>query len=120
MKKKGVKILMLQETYIGEDTREIRKEYTWFFSRGGTRQGREYVGGGAIVIRNDWRKCIADIEPLSDRVMYLILRGAAGQESTIVATDVPQAGRTMEKKVITIPDKHTNEHNLRTKPMPYS
>ncbi len=32
MKRKGIHILVIQETAIEQDSREIRGEYTWYFS----------------------------------------------------------------------------------------
>ena len=50
MEKRNIKILTLQETRVGQNTRETRKDYTWFFSGEGGR--KEYTAGVAIIVHN--------------------------------------------------------------------
>ena len=50
MKRKDIMILGLQEKHSKQNTRETRKQYTWFFSGEGGRQ--EWTAGVAYVINN--------------------------------------------------------------------
>ena len=73
MGKKHIDILCLQETHQGENTKEIRKHYSWFFS-GGTTPGAIHHGVG-IVIRNKFRNYIEDINTINERLTIMHLKG---------------------------------------------
>ena len=52
MKENGILILFMQETHIGLNVRETKKEYTWFFSGGEADEfgtGREFAGVGIVI-----------------------------------------------------------------------
>ena len=89
MKSKDIKILALQETRVNQNTRESRKQYTWFFSGEGGR--KEYTGGVAIIVHNSYLQYIEDIEPITDRIMYITLRGT--MPTTIITVYMPAADR---------------------------
>ena len=72
MTKHNKMILGLTETRGNQNTRETRKQYTWFFS--GEEGRSEYTAGVAIVIQNKFIQYVDDIEPIDDRLMYLTLR----------------------------------------------
>ena len=70
MKEHQIDILMPQETKSPQNKREIRKDHTWYFS--GNDSNRRHHGV-AFVVKNSLSKHIVDIEPINERLMYLIL-----------------------------------------------
>ena len=72
MKKHDIAILALQETKTKHTHREIRDDYTWFFS--GEHGEDTQCHGVGFVIRNDYKKYIYLISPVNDRIMYVRLR----------------------------------------------
>ena len=70
MRRKQIMILGLQETRSKQNTRESRKEYTWFFSGEGGRD--EWTAGVGFVINNKFLQYIQDIEPINDRLIYIL------------------------------------------------
>ena len=111
MKERGIQILGLQETRIANNTRESRKEYTWFLSGEG---GREtYTAGVGIVIANNMLQYIEDIEPINDRRMYIVLKGTL--QTTFITAYFPQSDRPTEEtehiyeKLQNIIDKRNNK-----------
>ncbi len=94
MKKNGIMIAGIQETRSNINSRETRKEYTWFFSGEGGRE--KYTAGVGLVIGNKFLQFIEDIEPIDDRLMYITLKCAI--EITIVITYMPAADRPTEEK----------------------
>ena len=101
MKKNKVPILGLTETRNNQNSRENRKQYTWFVSGEGGR--KEYTGGVAIIIHNSYLQYIEDIEPITDRIMYITLRGTL--PTTIITTYMPQSDRPYEET-----QKHMNNY----------
>lgn len=97
MKQEHVKIVCLRETRAKQNTRETKKDYTWFF--GGERGRPEYTAGVAIVVHNSYLQDIEDIEPINCRVMYITLRGA--MPTTIISAYLPTADRPSEEKTTT-------------------
>ena len=95
MKTNDVVIALIQETRNELNTRESRKEYTWYFS-GENPINKEYTAGLAIVIRNDHVKHLEDIVPINDRIMYCILK--ATMPITIINIHAAQAKRPTEEK----------------------
>ena len=81
-----------QETI--KNIRETRRSYTWFFSGEGGR--KEHTGGVAIVVHNSYLQYIEDIEPITDRIMYITLRGA--MPTTIITVYMSAADRPYEEK----------------------
>ena len=94
MIKHNIMILGLTETRGNQNTRETRKQYTWFFSGEGGRS--EYTAGVAIVIQNKFIQYVDDIEPIDYRLIPLTLRGTI--ETTIAITYMPPADRPQEEK----------------------
>jgi exonuclease III len=95
MKKKGVKILFLQETYVKQNSRESRDNYTWYFS-GENPILETWTAGVGVVIENSLVKNILDIEPVNDRLIKLVLNGTI--PITMLGVYIPQAGRPEEEK----------------------
>ena len=73
MKENQIDILMLQETHIAQNSREDRKEYIWYFSGSEQAAKQSTYAGVGIVIRTDLRNYVYDIEPISDRLMWITL-----------------------------------------------
>ncbi len=95
MKRKGIHILVIQETATDKDSREMRGEYTWYFSgEKKTLQGWTY--GVGVIINNEIVKNIDDIIPITDRLIVLRLKGT--MTTTIIGTYMPQAHRPKEEK----------------------
>ena len=84
----------MTETRNKQNSRESRQQYTWFFSGEGGRN--EYTAGVGIVIDNEYLQHIDDIEPITDRLMYITLKGAI--TITIVVAYMPPADRPEEEK----------------------
>ena len=98
MKQKKIGIMGLHETRIGINSREARKEYTWYFSGEKSRE-TNYTAGVAIVIANDWVKFIIDTRPINDRIISITLKGKKGITYSIISVYIPQAGRPIEEKI---------------------
>ena len=58
---------------VNRNTREIRTNTQRYFS--GEGGGQEYTAGVAIIIHNSYLHYIHDTEPVTDRIMYITLRG---------------------------------------------
>ena len=93
---KRIDILVIQETHVGDESREPFKNsnYSWFFSGGA--QGATCYHGVAIVIKNGLRNYIKDIETIHERLMTLTRSGQI--DVTIVAAYAPTAIATAEDK----------------------
>ena len=98
MAKNEIDILCLQETRNNQNSRETRKNYTWFFSGEGGR--KDYTAGVGMVIRNKFMQYIEDIVPINDRLMYLTIRGTI--ETNIVCTYMPPAERQNLPDILTV------------------
>ena len=97
MKKNNVQIVALQETRIKTNSRESRKEFTWYFSG---ENGRDtYTPGVGFVINNTYIQHVRDIEPINDRIIVLSLRHTP--DLTLISAYMPQAGRPSEEKETT-------------------
>ena len=70
MKQRGIGIVGAQETHTAHNSKEKRKDYTWYLN--GNENGET---GMAFIIRNDIHKYIIDIAPLSPRLVELKLAG---------------------------------------------
>ena len=82
-------------TYVKQNTREVRKGFTWYFS-GENKTGREWTAGVAIIVETSYVKYIEDIEPINDRIMHITIRGT--MPITLICVYIPQAARTTEEK----------------------
>ena len=91
----------MQETHASINTREIRKHYTWFFAgeNPGEHNRAHTEAGVAIVIDNNWRNYIWDIQPYSDRLISITLGYSI--PVSFISTYMPTASAETEKK-----DKH--------------
>lgn len=87
-------IAAIQETRSERNTREARKEYTWYFS--GENGREEYTAGVAFIINNKWTQYIEDVEPYTDRLMTITLN--AKLPLTIINTHIPHAERPDTEK----------------------
>ena len=87
MDSKRIDILVIQETHVGDESREqfIKSNYSWCFSGGA--QGATCYPGVAIVVKNEPRNFIKDIEAIDERLMTLTLTGQI--DVTIVAAYAP-------------------------------
>lgn len=95
MKDNRIDIMTIQETHLGEDTREVRKHYSWFFS-GGVEQGTIHHGVG-IIVNSKIRPYIKDIEPINERLMSITLSGKI--DLHVIATYAPTAAApTIQKE----------------------
>ena len=83
-----------EETRNNQNSRETRKQHTWLFSGEGGRP--EYTAGAALIVANNILQYIEDIEPITDRLMYAVLRGTV--ETTIIVVYTPPADRPQEEK----------------------
>ena len=70
MRDKNTDILLVQETHVTTCSREDRKRYTWYFIAGDDPEKSKYAGV-AIVIRNELKNYIHDIEPINERIMWI-------------------------------------------------
>ena len=89
-----IDIMAIQETHNGEATRENQKRHTWYFS-GGNQTGAIHHGVG-IIIKNELRNYVVDVEPISERMMVLTLRGKI--TLYIISAYAPHAGIDYETK----------------------
>ena len=97
MNQKNISILAVQETHVTIDQRETRKHHQWFFSGSQkTTQGQNFEAGVAFVLSNKVMKHVKDIEPVSDRILKLVLDYAA--DITFINCYAPQAYRSKEDK----------------------
>ena len=95
MERNDVDILVLQDTKSKHNSREARKQYTWYFSSENP-TNPNYTTGVGTVIRNKLVKHITHIEPINDRLMFLVLNHT--MPVTIINTYMPQAMRPLEEK----------------------
>ena len=83
MKKEGILILALQETYINYSSIEQRKNYTFYFSGDPSRKNAKgethhyTTAGVGFVINNELKNYITDIEPINDRIIAITFGYAA-------------------------------------------
>ena len=97
MKKHDIFIASIQETKIEHNQKEVRSQYTWFFS-GEQRtcaEGR-FEAGVAIVIANKIMNMVQDVQPVSDRIMRMTLSYAT--PITVISVYAPTANRSRKEK----------------------
>ena len=95
MKKQNIAFLFLQETHSASNSREARGNYTWYFSGEKKLEGANWTAGVGIVVENKHVQNIADIEPVSDRIIRITLN--ARLPITLLGIYLPQAGRPEEE-----------------------
>ena len=99
MEHNNIDFMVIQETHIGDEVRESfkRSKFTWFLSGGALEQkGEQCHHGVGIIIRNEMRSAVHDVETISERFMTLTLNGKI--PITIVAAYAPTAIATAEEK----------------------
>ena len=62
---------MITETHINTNNKETRKEYTYYFSGGDTKQ--HHFAGVAIIVKNKLINYMEDIQPINERLMTITL-----------------------------------------------
>lgn len=90
--------MALQETKVKENTKEARKQFTWYFSGEKQHTKSEYTAGVGFVISNDFVKYVEDIIPHSARIIQIKFKGTI--QINRISVYMPQAGRTEEDKEI--------------------
>ena len=77
MRRHNIKILAVQETQIATNEVETRKGYIWYFGGSGaeTEVEQHFFRGVAIVVSNEFRNYVIDVEPMNHRIMSITLRG---------------------------------------------
>ena len=96
MVRRGVDVLALQETHIPETKVEVRNKFTWYFSGKAPPGEKAIVEGVALVIKNDWRNYIADVQPVNERIALLKLWGTP--RVVLVSAYGPTARASVEEK----------------------
>ena len=94
MTQNTVDIMGIQETHCAANSKEKRREYSWYLN--GTEEGNREFAGVGIIINNKWGKYVKDVIPHSHRIVELQLEGVA--PISIVTVYAPQAGRTQTDK----------------------
>ena len=93
MKENKVDILVLHETKSPQNKRETRKDHTWYFSGNGSNKCDH---GVAIIVKNQLTKHILDIEPINERLMYIILDSTL--PTKIINTHIPTSVASADDK----------------------
>eukprot|EP00975_Prorocentrum_lima_P029142 6120175-Prorocentrum_lima.AAC.1 len=79
MKARNISIMGLQETRSRATTKEVRQQTTWYFA-GSPETAHPpaavYATGVALVISNSLMKSLADVEPISDRLIRATFRAS--------------------------------------------
>ena len=94
MKTWKIDFAVITETHINTNHVEIRKEFTWYFSGGDTKE--HHFAGVAIVIRNKWKNSVEDIQPINERIIYITLSHTI--PITIIGAYAPTAEATPDNK----------------------
>ena len=89
-------IVALQETNIGKNSKEARKEYTWYMSGEAKHTEEKYTAGVGFVISNKFTKYIEDVIPYTDRIMQIKLKGTCS--INLINIYMPPAPRKEEEK----------------------
>ena len=94
MTNNSIDITCAQETHISQNSKEKKKDYTWYLN--GNEQGEREFAGMAVIIRNHMSKFVTDIIPHSSRIVEIKLAGTS--PISILAVYAPQSGRPQEEK----------------------
>ena len=86
MTAQNIDILMAQETHISQNSREKKKDYTWYLN--GNEAGEREFAGMAVVVTNKMHKYITDVIPHTNRMVELRLCGTT--PVTILGIYAPQ------------------------------
>ena len=71
MKQNNIDIGLITETHINTNNKETRKEHTYYFSGGDTKD--HHYAGVAIIVKNELQNYIEDIQPINERLMRITL-----------------------------------------------
>ena len=96
MDENDIKLMMVQETHLNRNCKEVRKNYTCFFSGSRKKEDHTYAGV-AIVIKNTWVKFVQDVGPISDRIMWMSL--GYTMPFTFINAYVPTAQHSYDEKM---------------------
>ncbi len=96
MNQNHIDILTLQETYIGENSRESRHAFTWYYSGENKSSEGQFAAGVGIALTNNFAKHVVDVRPVNDRIMYIVLAGAC--PISVAAAYAPHAFRPGTEK----------------------
>ena len=75
MKKNDIDIMGVQETHTSQNSKERRKDYTWYLN--GNETGESEFAGMAWIISNELNKYIKDVIPHNERITELHIEWAA-------------------------------------------
>lgn len=99
MEHNKINFMVLQETHIGDEIKESfkRSKFTRFLSGGAPEQkGEQCHHGVGIIVRNEFRNFITDVETINERFMTVTVNGKF--PVTFVAAYAPTAIATAEEK----------------------
>ena len=96
MEASKTEIMVLQETHVGDNRKDINEKYTWFY--GGVGEERTIREGVAVVIKNEMRNYVQDVVMVSERIIILKLRGTV--PITVIGVYAPTALATEAKKTM--------------------
>ena len=74
MDQNHIDIAFIQETQINQNARQIRKNYTWYFSGNENDTNAHTWAGVGIIIKNKLVKYIDNIAPHNDRIISITLK----------------------------------------------
>ena len=94
MAKWKIDLAVITETHINTNHIEIRKSFTWYFSGGDTKE--HHFAGVYVIVSNKWKNATEDIQPISERIMYVTLKHII--PITIIGAYAPTAEATQESK----------------------
>ena len=86
----------IQETQARQNQKEVRNDYTWYFS------SEPYVDeqphGVGFIINKNFAKYVYKVVPIDDRIAYIQLRMHGNLLITYITAYAPQAGRDLKLK----------------------
>ena len=94
MTKHRIDVCAIQETHVGDSSKQTRQFFTWYYS-GGKRGGTIHEGT-AFVIKNELLKYVHDAVPINERVQTIIFKGAI--PISIITAYAPTAAATDQLK----------------------
>ena len=94
MNQNATDIMCLQETHTAMNSKEKRKDYTWYLN-GAEDTNREYAGM-AFVVKNEINKYVDSVIPHSNRLAEIRIRGSV--RLMLLNIYAPQSGKQEEEK----------------------
>ena len=89
-----IDLLFAQETHVTQNSKEKRKNYTWYLN--GSDTGDREFAGMAVIVKNEIHEFIKDVIPHNHRLLEVQLEGTI--PTTLVSAYAPQAGRPQAEK----------------------